>query len=181
MKGTGVARRYAKALIDLAARDAVIAEVGEQLRQHRDVLWANKTMADVLVHPGISLGVKRNLLTAILERTQPLPLVRNFFLVLLQKHRLRQLDLIVQHYERLANERLGRLAAEVVSAVELEPALYQAIAQKIKAVTGKQEVVLTRRLDPSLLGGVVVRVNHTVLDGSLRGQLARLREQLIGG
>ena len=181
MKGTGVARRYAKALLDLAARDGIIAEVGAQLRQHQELLVAHAEVQKVLNNPSVHGRIKRSILAALLERTQPLPLLRNFLLLLLQKDRLRYLEQIVWHYQRLADERLGRVAVEVITAVELEPEWYEALAQKIAAATQKREVNLERRVDPSILGGVVVRVDHLIVDGSLQGQLARLREELIGG
>lgn len=180
MKGRAVARRYAKALIDLAARDDMVAEIGDQLQQHRDLLQANDELQKLLWHPSIAAEVKINVLTDILERSQPAPLLRNFVLLLLDKDRLRHFDLICEHYEQMANARLRRVVARVTTAVELDEAQQQAVAQKLAEVT-QQDVLVETRLDPSLLGGVVVRINHTVLDGSLRGQLARLRQELIGG
>ncbi|MEE8290030.1 MAG: F0F1 ATP synthase subunit delta, partial [Candidatus Tectomicrobia bacterium] len=70
MKGTAVARRYAKALIDLARRDDTVAETGEQLRQHRDVFRATDFQA-IMRSPGVAVEVKTRVLTAILDQTQP--------------------------------------------------------------------------------------------------------------
>ena len=180
MKGRAVARRYAKALIDLAARDDIVADIGEQLQQHRHLFQANAELQKVLWHPGIAAEVKTNLLLGILERTQAVPLLRNFILLLQDKDRLRQFDLICEHYEQMANARLRRVVAQVTTAVELDADQQQAVAQKLEEVT-QQDVLLETRLDPSILGGLIVRINHTVLDGSLRGQLGRLRQELIGG
>lgn len=180
LKGRAVARRYAKALIDLAVRDGVIAEIGDQLRQHWELLQASADLQKVLLHPGITAEVKSGVLTTILERTQPLPLLRNFLLVLLDKDRLRHLDAICEQYEQMANVRLRRVVAEVVSAVELDDAQQQALSDRLAHMT-EQEVRLETRVDASILGGFVVRINHLILDGSLRGQLTRLRRQLIGG
>ena len=180
MKGRAVARRYAKALIDLAARDDIVADIGEQLQQHRHLFQANAELQKVLWHPGIAAEVKTSLLLGILERTQAVPLLRNFILLLQDKDRLRQFDLICEHYEQMANARLRRVVAQVTTAVELDADQQQAVAQKLEEVT-QQDVLLETRLDPSILGGLIVRINHTVLDGSLRGQLGRLRQELIGG
>ena len=180
MKGRAVARRYAKALIDLAARDDMVAEIGEQLRQHRELLGANEELQRVLWHPNIATEVKTNVLRSILDRAQPAPLLQNFILLLLDKDRLRQVDLICEHYEQMANARLRRVVARVTTAVELDGDQQRAVAQKLAEAT-QQEVLLETRLDPSILGGLVVRINHVILDGSLRGQLARLRQELIGG
>lgn len=180
MKGRAVARRYAKALIDLAARDDMVAEIGEQLRQHRDLLQAHADLQKVLCHPGIAVEVKTRILTSILDHSQPAPLLRSFILLLLDKDRLRHIDLICEQYEQMANARLRRVVAQVTTAIELDDSQRQAVVQKLAEVT-QREVLVETRLDPSILGGVVVRIDHTVLDGSLRGHLARLRQQLIGG
>jgi F-type H+-transporting ATPase subunit delta len=99
---------------------------------------------------------------------------------LLKNDRLHHFDLICNHYDRMANEKLGRLTAHVTTAVELGADQYQAIEQRVAAATHKT-VQLDTRIDPSILGGVIVRIDNTVLDGSLRGRLHRLRRELVGG
>ena len=180
MKGRAVARRYAKALIDLAARDDQVAEIGDQLQQHRDLFQAHDELQRVLWHPSIPADIKATILTALLDRSEPSPLLRNFIILLLEKDRLRHFDLICEAYEQMANARLRRVVAEVITAIDLNDDQQQAVAQKLREAT-QQDVLVETRLDPSILGGVVVRINHIVLDGSLRGQLARLRQELIGG
>ena len=175
-----MARRYAKALLDLAGRDGLVAEIGEQLQQHRHILYASANLQKVLYNPSLSVEVKAKILTGVLERTQPAPLLRGFILLLVHKDRLHQFDLICEHYEAMARARLGRVVAQVTTAVELGAAQRQAVVQKLTDMTQK-EVLLEARLDPSILGGLVVRIDHVILDGSLRGQLARLRQELIGG
>lgn len=180
MKGGAAARRYAKALMDLARRDSMIAEIGAQLQQHQALLRANVQLQRVLENPSIAIQVKTSLLTTILERTQPTLLMRNFLLLLVVKDRLRQLDAIGMHYERMANEELHRIVAQVTTAVALDAQQRQAVTQKIAAATQK-EVVLEAAVDPAILGGLVVRVNNVIVDGSVRGQLARMHKALIGG
>jgi F-type H+-transporting ATPase subunit delta len=178
LKGTAVARRYAKALIDLATRDDTVAETGAQLLQHGELLQRNVQLQTILHNPGIDVEVKTKVLTAIFERTQPAPLLRNFLLLLLNNDRLHHVDVVGDHYERMANEKLRRVKAQVITAMELEAGQVQAVEQKIAAMTQK-EVLLERHVDPSILGGLIVRINHLVLDGSLRGQLSRLHQELI--
>ncbi len=180
MKGRTVARRYAKALIDLASRDDSIAEIGSQLQQHLDLFRANPALHNVLLHPGIPTEAKFNILKGILDHTQPAPLLRKFILLLLDKDRLPRFELICELYEQMANARLGRVVAQVTTAVELDDTLRQTVTQKLADITQKQ-VLLDTRVDPAILGGLIVHIDHTVLDGSLRGQLARLRQELIGG
>ena len=167
-------------MIDLATRDGTIAETGEQLQQHREMFHANANLQSMLRNPGVLAETKTGLLTRILDRTQPGLLVRNFILLLLKNDRLHHFDLICNHYDRLANEKLGRITAHVTTAVELDAGQYQTIEQRVAAVTQK-EVQLDTQIDLSILGGVIVRIDNTVLDGSLRGRLTRLRRELVGG
>ena len=180
MKGGAAARRYAKALMALARRDGIIAAIGAQLQQHQALLRANAQLQRILENPSVDIQAKRRLLTTLLERTQPAPLLRNFLLLLVEKDRLRQLDAIWTHYERMANEELHRIVAQVSTAFELDAQQCQAVAHKIAAATQK-EVVLEAAVDPTILGGLVVRVNNVIVDGSVRGQLARMHKALIGG
>jgi F-type H+-transporting ATPase subunit delta len=180
LKGRAVARRYAKALIDLAGRDDRLEEIGAQLRQHRDVLSTNAALQRVLYNPSVSIEVKTGILAQILARTQPAPLLRSFLLLLVEKDRLRQFDLICEHYEYMANEWLRRVVARVTTAVELDTAQRQAVMQKLRHMTQK-DVILETQVDPAILGGLVVRIDHVILDGSLQGQLTRLRQELIRG
>ena len=80
----------------------------------------------------------------------------------------------------MANAELRRIVAQVTTAVELDTRQRQAVAQKIAAAT-QRDVVLEARVDPSILGGLVVRVNNVILDGSVRGQLARMHKALREG
>jgi F-type H+-transporting ATPase subunit delta len=178
VKGTAVARRYAKALIDLATRGNTVAETGEELQQHLELLQSNVQLQTLLRNPGLAAEVKTNVLTAILAHTQPTPLLRNFLLLLLKNDRLQHLDAICDHYERMANEKLRRVKAQVTTATTLDAGQVQAVEQKIAVMTQK-DVLMERRVDPSILGGLIVRINHVVLDGSLRGQLNRLRQELV--
>jgi len=86
----------------------------------------------------------------------------------------------VRMYQDLVDERLGRVRAEVTAAVPLDEGVGSRLARRLAAVAGKQ-VVLETTVDPGLLGGMVARIQGTVYDGSLRAQLARLREQLVRG
>src|SRR5262249_14444209 len=111
VKGGAAARGYAKALMDLARRGGIIAAIGQPLQQHEALLRANVQLQRVLENPSIDVQAKTGIMTTILERTQPLPLLRNFLLLLVEKDRMRQLDAICQHYERMANEELHRIVA----------------------------------------------------------------------
>ena len=180
MRGGAAARRYAKALIDLARRDGIIAEIGIQLQQYQALLRNNTNLQKVLENPSVDIQVKTSVMTTIFERTQPAPLLRNFLLLLMHKGRLPQLDAICTHYARMASDELHRVVAQVTTAVEMNAQERQVVTQKIAAATQK-DVQLEAHVDPALIGGLVVRINNVIVDGSVRGQLARMRKALIGG
>ena len=80
----------------------------------------------------------------------------------------------------MASDELRRVVAQVTTAVEMDAQQRQVMTQKIAAATQK-DVQLEAHVDPALIGGLVVRVNNVILDGSVRGQLARMRKAMIGG
>ena len=90
------------------------------------------------------------------------------------------LDGILRAYEGLVDERLNRVRAQVTAAAALDPATEQQLRQRLQERLGR-EVVLEVQQDPALLGGIVTRVGSVVYDGSLRMQLARLRQELVQG
>jgi F-type H+-transporting ATPase subunit delta len=103
--------------------------------------------------------------------------VRNFIAVLIQHNRLDVLDDVLSEYRKEVNRRLGISEVQVTTARPLDANERQGIEQKVAAMTGTQ-VQATYHEDKSLLGGVVVRVGSTVYDGSVKGRLDRLKEQL---
>jgi F-type H+-transporting ATPase subunit delta len=166
--------------MDLARRDGTIAETGTQLQQYQALLREHTNLQRLLENPSVDIQVKTGLLTTIFERTQPTPLLRNFLLLLVHKDRLPQLDAISTHYARMASDELHRVVAQVTTAVAMDAQQRQVVTQRIAAATQK-DVQLEAQVDPSIIGGLVVRVNNVILDGSVRGQLARMRKALIGG
>ena len=97
-------------------------------------------------------------------------------------HRLagKELPRIAAEFRRLDNHRLGIAPARVVSAAALEPAEVKALIARLEQMTGGR-IELEQEVDPSLLGGLVVRVGDRLIDGSVRGRLERLRNQLVSG
>jgi F-type H+-transporting ATPase subunit delta len=108
------------------------------------------------------------------------PAVLGFVNLLVDKQREGELPGIIEQFARLRDERLGIVGAEVASAVDLSSAQQEQIVRQLKQYTRKDVRLETRR-DPSLRGGIIVRIGDTVLDASVRRQLERLRDQLVAG
>jgi F-type H+-transporting ATPase subunit delta len=130
-------------------------------------------------NPAVPADQKRNLLDAIVQREGLEKPVRNLVAVLIDHRRLPFLPRIVEQFEKELDSRLGFAEAQISSARELGDAEKRALEAQIQKTTGKK-VRASYGLDASLLGGAVVRVGSTIYDGSVKGQLERIREQISG-
>ena len=106
-------------------------------------------------------------------------LLRNFLLVLVDKGRIGQLEVIAEEFERLVAEQEGVLSAELTTAVELSDDDERRLLRQIETASGRK-VEATRHVDPGLIGGIVLQVGSHRLDASVRGRLDRLRRALVG-
>ena len=106
-------------------------------------------------------------------------LLRNFLLVLVDKGRIGELDVIAEEFERLVAEQEGVLSAELTTAVELSDDDERRLLQQIETASGRK-LEATRHVDPGLIGGIVLQVGSHRLDASVRGRLDRLRRALVG-
>jgi F-type H+-transporting ATPase subunit delta len=106
--------------------------------------------------------------------------VRNFIAVLIAHQRISFLAAIVKQFEQELNERMGFAEAEITSAKDLNPEARHNLESQVEKMTGKK-VRANYQMDQSLLGGAVVRIGSTIYDGSVKGQLEKIREQLVSG
>jgi F-type H+-transporting ATPase subunit delta len=177
MQAGSLARRYAKALFGLATDKKVIDKVGTDLRSLRAAFAASPELATVFGSTSHPRATRKAILDAILQRLGAHDLVKTFTYLLLDKERLTTLPDISREIDAMIEEKAGRVQAEVVSATALTPAQLTAITTALEKLSGKK-VVVEKKQDPELLGGVVAKVGDVVYDGSLRTQLRALRDQL---
>jgi len=174
-----VSSRYARALADVIA-DAKL-DASKAIVQLNSVVAAfelSRELREVWESPAIPVEQKRQVLDAIAANVgvtdRP---VRNFVAVLIDHGRIALLPEIAAQLDIELNSRSGRVDAEIVSARELAPEQRASLIAEISRLTGK--VILPHyTTDEKLLGGVTVRVGSTIYDGSVRGQLQRIRQQL---
>lgn len=175
-----VASRYARAFADVVLDGKLDPkQVTEQLGAIVELFRSNLDLRRVWESPAIAAEQKRKLLDAIVERNAVLRPVRNFVAVLIDHGRIREVEAIARQFEAELNHRLGIVEAEVTSARPLEEAESRELLAEVARVTGKQ-VSAEYKIDPSLIGGATIRVESTVYDGSVRGQLQKMKEQLSG-
>ncbi len=175
-----VSSRYARALADVIADSKLDpAQTQQQLRLLVEAFETSKDLREIWETPAVTGEQKRKVLDALAARTGVTErAVRNFIAVLIDQGRIALLPEIAKCLDAELNKRIGRVDAEVTSARELPPAQRAALAEEITRLTGFQ-VTAHYVTDASLLGGVKVRVGSTIYDGSVRGQLQRIRQQLV--
>jgi F-type H+-transporting ATPase subunit delta len=173
-----VARRYARALLEIALEKGSASEVANRLREAADLLAGNAELRSILVHPAIGADKKKKIAAAVWGKSDPLFL--RLSQLLAERGRIEILPAIAAAYLDLWNDHRGIVAAEAVSAVPLAAAQHQALTAAAKKLSGR-EVDLSTTVDPQLLGGVVLKMDGRTYDSSVRAQLQRLRTVLASG
>jgi F-type H+-transporting ATPase subunit delta len=172
IKGS-LARRYAKAILQLQPLDRIAAD----LRALTAAMTISAELTTLLGNPAIRRADRRKVVDALLERIGVQPVTAQLVHFLLDGERLASLPSIARELEAMIEAKAGRVSAEVVSAKPLDSAQIQQITAALERLSGKR-VDVRRREDPALLGGVVAKVGDIVYDGSLRTQLSTLRDEL---
>ena len=182
MTDTVIARRYASALFNLGKQEGseALASHGAILGELGELVTEEPKFGQLLKSPAIGIEEKKSVLSAILDKMGADRTLRNFCFLLADKERLGCLREIADWYGVLLDEANGILRGEVVTAIKLTDAKRADIREKLKQKLG-HEIELKFRIDPAILGGMVLSVGDRVLDSSLRAQLGILRENLKRG
>jgi F-type H+-transporting ATPase subunit delta len=172
-----VARRYARAVLDVAGEAGDPSTVRQELQRAADLLRENAELRATLAHPTVGLERKKGIVQGVWSRGASVIFMR-LLLLLVERGRLEILDALVSEYSRLWNERRGMASAEVVSAAALDASQQDAVAAGLRTALGR-DVEVGAAVDPRLLGGVLVRVGGVTYDGSVRSRLGTLRSRLL--
>ena len=173
-----VTNRYARALADVVMdQRADPRGIEEELRALADLVIAAPELQIVWKNPAVERNEKLAVLDAIVTRSGVSRILRNFVAVLIDHRRISLLPAIARQVEVELNERLGLALAEVTTARPLQDQQKRALETRVSAVTGKK-IRARYATDAALLGGAVVKVGSTVYDGSVRGQLERMKAEL---
>src|SRR2546430_12635678 len=166
---------YARALFEAAIENGVLDPIQEQLSIWADTLGENKQLQTFFFSPRFSSVEKKDAIRKIIDGGDERFL--NFLELLAERHRLPATFRIRRSFDALWREEHKMLPVEVTSAVELDEALVSSIGERIETQTGRR-IELTSRVDPDIIGGLVLRVGNKVLDASIHGRLERLRRQI---
>jgi len=176
MRDRGVAARYAKALLISAVKNDCLGGVVASYAAVSAALAENAGVRSFLEGPQVSEKEKKKLLDeAFGDRVEPTLL--SFFRLLIDKNRIEYLQEIAAEFARQAEKAQGFARAEVVTAVPLAADLEEALGAKLKTLTGC-EMILDKKVEPAVIGGVKVTIGDRVIDGTLRTDLKRLRRSL---
>ena len=170
-----IAAVYARSLFEVAREQGKLDEVREQLGQFADALDTQRELQIFFFSPYFSTQEKEDGLRRMVSGMEPI--VLNFLRLLIENHRMPLVFRIRRAYDARWEEENRLLPVEVTSAVELDEQTVRHIGDRISEQTGRR-VQLTSRIEPDILGGIVVRVGNTVLDASVRNRLEQLRRQV---
>jgi F-type H+-transporting ATPase subunit delta len=172
------ARRYAEAAFEVAMRDGTLETWRSELDRAADVVGDERALA-IVGNPAISVERRTAVLHDLLEGRVSTP-VMNLDDLMLRRDCIEDLPRVAAEFRRLDDERQGITHATATSAIELTQEEIRELTARLEETTGGR-IALDVEVDPSLLGGIVVRVGDRLIDGSVRGRLERLRNQLISG
>ena len=172
-----LARKYGTAIFEIANEDNKLEEYGRELADVSQALFAQAELKDFLTNPQIQPEDKKQVLLRLLK-DQVSPMMMNFLLLLVDKRRIVLLEAINDCYQELSNKAQGIIVADVTTAYELKAELRSRLSSKLESVTVKK-VQLRTHQDQSIIGGVVVKIGDTRIDGSVIGRLQALKAELM--
>lgn len=172
-----VARRYAEALLELAVECGQVREVGEHLQRFVALWLKSEALRDVYADPNVPPASASALLRALAEKTSLHALVASTLDLMSKRRRIRYIEEMTACYFELAEERANVVRAEVTTASDLPDAYFDELRSVLEHATGSK-VVIERKRDPVILGGVITRMGDRVFDGSLASRVREMQERL---
>lgn len=177
MIGSSIAKRYARALFDIAAEENRYEKYHQELSEFVSILEGNKELKDFLFNPIVDQDAKKTVVGTILGKMDLSPVSANFLKLLVDKRRIDILGDIEACYRKFMDDALSKVRVQVETAYPLSAEQAGRIEEGLAAMTGKQ-VEMAVALEPSLLGGIVVRIGDTCYDGSIKTQLKNISKLL---
>ena len=169
--------QYANALADIALAQGAAEPVQKQLNDFAAAYAESAELRNVLATPAVTVKEKHSVAEKIAAQLGASKILRNFLFVVIDHHRSHAIPELAEAFQTVIRDRQGMAEAEVHTAVELSDAQKKNMAQTLEKKTGKK-IEAKFSLDPTLLGGAVVRIGDTIYDGSLRHRLNEMRAKL---
>lgn len=172
-----VANRYAKAIFELAEENGQLDQTYQELSALRQVFEENDSLAALLSGVDLSLAEKKSLIDALKKDASPF--VSNLIQMVFDYGRMDDLVAIIDEFERRYDAFNKRIHAEVITAVQLDTKQRDQLKASLAKRLSVNEIVLHETVDPSILGGVIIRANNETLDGSLSSKIEQIRRLLV--
>ena len=176
---SGLAERYAAALFELADERRALDQAAGDLREVRAMLAASPDLERMVRSPVLSRAEQGNAIEAVADRAQLSQLTRDFLAIVARNRRLFAVPAMIEAFLAKLAARRGEVTAEITAAQPLTEAQQGTLGEQLRRVVGSR-VAIEVKIDPSLLGGMVVKIGSRMVDGSLKGQLQRLQLGMKG-
>jgi F-type H+-transporting ATPase subunit delta len=177
MRDDAVAKGYAEALFQIAKSEGLIEVVEDELYKLKETLEGNAELREFLSNLRIGLEGKKKALHEILGKDVS-AITLNHLNLVIDQGRQRKLLRITEEFAALAAAAREKVTADVITSVPLSDAMVEKLTRELTKVTKKQ-VFLRSRVDPSIIGGAIIRVENKIIDGSLRHRLGQMRRAMI--
>jgi F-type H+-transporting ATPase subunit delta len=172
------AERYARAIFELGSESGQLDRLTQEIAEFASSFQEQAGLRRILENPVLEETVRERVLRQVARHSQYSPLATNSLLVLLRRRRLGELPAIARRLRSLADEKNGVSRAKIVSAGSLPESYFNQLKQRLESALGKR-VIVEHEEDPSLIGGVLVRVGDNTFDGSIKGRLEELERRLL--
>jgi F-type H+-transporting ATPase subunit delta len=170
-----VAATYAEALFEAAQAQSAVDQVRTELNEFSAAMAPGSELREVFTSPEIETAAKRTAVGELMEGAHPVSV--GLVQVLIDRGRIAEIDEVVAAYGRRVDTAEGRVVVTAITAIPLTPELRQQIQDKVRAQTGR-DAEIEETVDPSIVGGLVLRVGDVVVDASLRTRLEEMRRSL---
>jgi F-type H+-transporting ATPase subunit delta len=174
----GMIEPYAEALMSLAQDQNLTDQFGENVSTTLGLIESSPELGDFLTNPFVKADSKKAVVRQLFE-SEVQPYFLNFLLVLIDRRRIFLVEGICRQYRVLLRKLKNAVLAEVTSTIKLSDSQRDSVVQKVKELSSAAEVELETKIDPDLIGGVIIKVGSQVLDASIRGQLRRIGVSLL--
>ena len=172
-----VAKKYARALLEIGLKERNYESLGKDLEKMVGLLREAKELRAVLFSSIYPAPVRKAILLKTNESLGLSKSVLDFINLLIDRNRMDHFFEIGRSYESLCDAASNRIRATLVSAMDLSPQITGEVKSQLQSTTGK-EVILSMEKDPSLIGGVMAKIGNVIYDGTLKTQLLKFRENL---
>jgi len=179
MKNTVLAKRYARALFIVAKEEDAVDAFSEGLAAIAEVYNAEEAVRDGIGNPMYPVEARAKVMDYLADQMDASQIMRNFLQLLIEKKRATALPDIAESFQAMVDDDRNVCKGMVTTAVDLDSELSDQVKAALEKITGKT-VILSSKVDPSILGGMVAQVGDVVLDGSLKTQLNSLKESITG-